>query len=53
MIISDLNIILPEIILSVYAMLALVGAVYTAKDELATTLCWLTSILFALSLIHI
>ena len=44
MIISDLNIILPEIILSVYAMLALVGAVYTAKDELATTLCWLTSI---------
>jgi NADH-quinone oxidoreductase subunit N len=48
MIISDLNIILPEIILSVYAMLALVGAVYTAKDELATTLCWLTSILFAI-----
>ncbi len=39
MIISDLNIILPEIILSVYAMLALVGAVYAAKDELATTLC--------------
>lgn len=49
MIISDLNIILPEIILSVYAMLALVGAVYTAKDELATTLCWLTSILLAIS----
>ena len=48
MIISDLNIILPEIILSVYAMLALVGAVYTAKDELATTLCWLASILFAI-----
>ncbi|NDI03315.1 MAG: NADH-quinone oxidoreductase subunit NuoN [Rhodobacteraceae bacterium] len=48
MIISDLNIILPEIMLSVYAMLALVGAVYTAKDELATTLCWLTSILFAI-----
>ena len=48
MIISDLNIILPEIILSVYAMLALVGAVYAAKDELATTLCWLTSILFAI-----
>ena len=35
MIISDLNIILPEIILSVYAMLALVGAVYTAKDALS------------------
>ena len=48
MIISDLNIILPEIMLSVYAMLALVGAVYTAKDELATTLCWLTSVLFAI-----
>ncbi len=47
MIISDLNIILPEIILSIYAMLALVGAVYTAKDELASTLCWLTAILFA------
>ena len=32
---ADLNTILPEIVLSVYAMLALFGAVYTSKDKLA------------------
>ena len=42
---ADLNIILPEIILSVYAMLALVGSVYTSKDKLAPTLMMLTSAL--------
>ncbi|MCH9825652.1 MAG: NADH-quinone oxidoreductase subunit NuoN, partial [Alphaproteobacteria bacterium] len=31
----DLNTILPEIVISVYAMLALLGAVYTSKDKLA------------------
>ncbi len=43
---ADLNIILPEIILSVYAMVALVGAVYTAKDDLAPALTWATAALF-------
>ncbi|MFW2586884.1 NADH-quinone oxidoreductase subunit NuoN [Sagittula sp. SSi028] len=43
---ADLNIILPEIILSLYAMIALVGAVYTAKDNLAPMLVWVTAGLF-------
>ena len=43
---ADLNIILPEIILSVFAMLALVGAVYTGKDKMASTLTWATASLF-------
>ena len=30
---ADLNTILPEIVISVYAMLALLGAVYTSKDN--------------------
>jgi NADH-quinone oxidoreductase subunit N len=46
MISADLNIILPEILLSVFAMLALVGAVYTSKDKLAPALLWATSGLF-------
>ncbi|HBM60604.1 NADH-quinone oxidoreductase subunit NuoN [Salipiger marinus] len=43
MISADLNIILPEILLAVYAMLALVGAVYTGKDKLASPLVWATA----------
>ena len=43
---ADLNIILPEIVLAVYAMLALVGAVYTAQDKAASFLVWATSGLF-------
>ncbi|MBP0481965.1 NADH-quinone oxidoreductase subunit NuoN [Sagittula salina] len=43
---ADLNIILPEIILSIYAMVALVGAVYTGKDSLAPMLVWATAALF-------
>ena len=35
MIYDDLSIILPEIFLSLYVMVALVGAVYTSKDEIA------------------
>ncbi|MGP6085504.1 NADH-quinone oxidoreductase subunit NuoN [Antarctobacter jejuensis] len=46
MISADLNIILPEILLSVFAMVALVGAVYTGKDKLAPMLVWATSALF-------
>ena len=47
MISADLNIILPEIVLAVYAMLALVGAVYTGKDRLAPLLVWTTAAVFA------
>ncbi|KHQ52350.1 NADH-quinone oxidoreductase subunit NuoN [Mameliella alba] len=46
MISADLNIILPEILLSVFAMAALVGAVYSGKDKLAPLLAWITSALF-------
>lgn len=49
MIQADLSIILPEIVISVYAMLALVGAAYTGKDELAGVLTWVTAGLFALA----
>jgi NADH-quinone oxidoreductase subunit N len=43
---ADLGIILPEIILAIYAMLALLGAVYTVKDGAASLLLWVTSGLF-------
>ncbi|MBU2993799.1 NADH-quinone oxidoreductase subunit NuoN [Octadecabacter sp. 1_MG-2023] len=43
---QDLNTILPEIILSLFAMGALLGAVYTVKDKSAALLVWLTSGLF-------
>ena len=46
MIAADLNIILPEIVLSVFAMLGLLGAVYTSKDDMAGPLTWITAILF-------
>ena len=43
---ADLNTILPEIILSIYAMVALIAAVYTGKDKTAPMLVWITSALF-------
>lgn len=42
MIASDFNIILPEVLLAVYAMLALVAFVYTGKDRHAALSIWLT-----------
>jgi len=45
MIQADLTIILPEILLSLFAMIALVGAVYTGKDKLGPLLVWLTAAL--------
>ncbi|MCK0148748.1 NADH-quinone oxidoreductase subunit NuoN [Marivita sp. S6314] len=42
---ADLMVILPEIVLAVYAMLALLGAVYTVKDGAASLLVWVTSAL--------
>ena len=38
MISADFSAILPEVVLVLYAMAALLGAVYTGKDELAGTL---------------
>ncbi len=38
MISADLNVILPEIVLSLFAMLALLGAVYTSKTRRRP--CW-------------
>lgn len=43
---ADLTIILPEILLSCFAMLGLIGAVYTGKDRVAPTLLWATAAVF-------
>ncbi len=45
----DLSIILPEILLSLYAMGALLFAVYGGKDKLAPLLVWVTAALLALT----
>ena len=44
---ADLTIILPEIILSLFAMAALLGAVYTAKDGAGPALVWITAAVMA------
>ena len=43
---ADLTIILPEILLAVFAMLGLMAAVYTSKDGLASVLLWATAGVF-------
>ncbi|MGJ8545123.1 MAG: NADH-quinone oxidoreductase subunit NuoN [Sulfitobacter sp.] len=48
MISADLNIILPEILLSCFAMLGLIGAVYTTKDRMGPPLVWGTAIVMVL-----
>ncbi len=48
MIQADLNIILPEILLAIFAMLALIGAVYTGKDKLAPMITWVTAAVLVL-----
>ena len=53
MISADLNVILPEIVLSVYAMLGLLAAVYTSKDGLGSALVWLTAAVMAVLAIWI
>ncbi|MBI1418482.1 MAG: NADH-quinone oxidoreductase subunit NuoN [Limimaricola sp.] len=50
---ADLTIVLPEILLALYAMLALLGAVYTGKDDTASLLTWLTGGVFVLLAIWI
>ncbi|WP_293447897.1 NADH-quinone oxidoreductase subunit NuoN [Planktotalea sp.] len=46
MIQADLTIIMPEIILSLFAIAALLGAVYTGKDKFAPMLVWATAGVF-------
>jgi NADH-quinone oxidoreductase subunit N len=48
MIQADLSVVMPEVILAVYAMIALIVAVYTGKDKTAAMVLWLTSALFVL-----
>ena len=48
MIQADLSVILPETILAVYALLALLAAVYTGKDRLGPMLVWVTGALMVL-----
>ncbi|MEM7470849.1 MAG: NADH-quinone oxidoreductase subunit NuoN [Pseudomonadota bacterium] len=48
MIQADLNTVMPELILAVYSMLALMAAVYTGKDKAAPLVLWATSGLFLL-----
>jgi NADH-quinone oxidoreductase subunit N len=48
MIQADLNVILPEILLSLYAMLALLGGVYGGKDRLSVPLIFATAGVFVI-----
>jgi NADH-quinone oxidoreductase subunit N len=48
MISADIQTILPEILLAVFAMLALLGGVYTGKDATAPVMTWATSAVFVL-----
>lgn len=43
---SDFHIVLPEVILALYAMAALLFAVYTGKDKLTEALTWATAGIF-------
>jgi len=45
---ADFNTILPEFTLAIFAMAALLGAVYTGKDRVGPLLMWLTSGLFVI-----
>ncbi|MBV0911448.1 NADH-quinone oxidoreductase subunit NuoN [Anianabacter salinae] len=45
---ADFSILLPEILLAVFAMAALLFGVYTGKDKTAPMLVWATSAVFAL-----
>ncbi|MCC7321014.1 MAG: NADH-quinone oxidoreductase subunit NuoN [Rubellimicrobium sp.] len=45
---ADFQVILPEAVLAIYAMAALIAAVWTVKDRATTLLNWLTAILMAL-----
>ncbi len=44
---ADFQILLPEVVIAVYAMAALIFAVYTGKDRTAPMMVWATAALFA------
>ena len=44
---ADFSVVLPEVVLAIYAMAALIGAVYSGKDALTGVLTWLTALVFA------
>jgi NADH-quinone oxidoreductase subunit N len=48
MIAADLNVILPEVLLSAFALAGLLVAVYTTKDRMGSLLVWATAGVFAL-----
>ncbi|MBL4628129.1 MAG: NADH-quinone oxidoreductase subunit NuoN [Roseicyclus sp.] len=50
---ADLAIMTPEIVLSLFAMAGLLGAVYTSKDKLASAMCWGTAALFVIIAFYI
>ncbi len=51
MINADIQTVMPELVLAVFAMLALLGAVYTGKDKVARLLVWATAaVMLALAL---
>ena len=45
---ADISLVLPEIVLAVYAMAALMFGVYTTKDKAAPLITWVTSGVFVL-----
>jgi NADH-quinone oxidoreductase subunit N len=53
MIATDLAIVMPELFLAIFAMLGLLAAVYTSKDEMASTLVWATAIVFVAAAFYI
>jgi NADH-quinone oxidoreductase subunit N len=53
MISNDLQSIFPELVLAIYAMLALVGAVYTGKDKLTGMVTYITAAVMAVLAIWI
>jgi NADH-quinone oxidoreductase subunit N len=48
MIQTDISIVLPEVVLAVFAMVALLVVVYTGKDAMARLTLWVTSAVFVL-----
>ena len=50
---AELSVILPEIVLCCYAMLALLVAAYTTKDDAAPMLVWITTAVFVVTAIWI
>ena len=50
---ADFAILIPEIVLSLFAMAALMGAVYTSKDGLAPALTTGTALVFVVMALYI